>query len=137
MITLRTLAAIGSFNPRPSSLTDEPQQEGKKKSQWRFQSTSVISDGRTKAADVSVNSFEFQSTSVISDGRTVPRSPSGTVLLMFQSTSVISDGRTMLRCMPGMPLVAFQSTSVISDGRTCLRLPYKQRVRVSIHVRHL
>ena len=59
------------FNPRPSSLTGELCKPATTAQSWLFQSTPVITDGRTKLSHCAINSgVMFQSTPVITDGRT-------------------------------------------------------------------
>ena len=108
----------------------------------RFQSTPVITDGRTWWAGTSNPSVDgFQSTPVITDGRTLALPLSSPDSIVFQSTPVITDGRTRkhrtaaqagrgfnprpssLTGEPNVEAVAsglslFQSTPVITDGRT-------------------
>ncbi len=60
---------------------------------------------------------EFQSTPVITDGRTFHVQLSTSIDMEFQSTPVITDGRTPLVHRVLIRLV-FQSTPVITDGRT-------------------
>ena len=61
-----------------------------------FQSTPVITDGRTGAGVVHLGVHQlFQSTPVITDGRTQVASVDTLLQRLFQSTPVITDGRTL------------------------------------------
>ncbi len=103
--------------------------------------------------------LEFQSTPVITDGRTQGTDKDMDWREKFQSTPVITDGRTWLqkhlhpcsRCFNprpssltgehfgGTPLfiaVQFQSTPVITDGRTADQPEPWHADDVSIHARH-
>ena len=84
------------FNPRPSSLTGE-------------HGPTVITSNAL---------FLFQSTPVITDGRTRQLDALGLGGLQFQSTPVITDGRTQVTMLVLGKVNLFQSTPVITDGRT-------------------
>ena len=132
------MLAIVSFNPRPPSLTGEPQ-DGVTEDRVieLFQSTPAIADGRTQlppGAAPQVNAF--QSTPAIADGRTRsgqhrpgsragfnPRPPS-----LTGEPRQRQGGRAMLRL--------FQSTPAIADGRTALERHVHEADHVSIHARH-
>ena len=106
------------FNPRPSSLTGEPDTVAFSMNDPKFQSTPVIADGRTASCHVSPAALcEFQSTPVIADGRTRRVSSDTRRSMLFQSTPVIADGRTA-SSKAGSGPAPFQSTPVIADGRT-------------------
>ena len=60
----------------------------------------------------------FQSTPVITDGRTRRQTWQHLQRLEFQSTPVITDGRTLVGDYIKGQLEVFQSTPVITDGRT-------------------
>jgi len=109
------LTVAKGFNPRPSLLTDESKrQPSPNELIKRFQSTSVIADGRIRPE------------SRVSQGH-----------VWFQSTSVIADGRILASLVDVHDVALFQSTSVIADGRirTLVCKP-PRRNPVSIHVRH-
>ena len=63
----------------------------------------------------------FQSTPVITDGRTKITRAEPFAAQVFQSTPVITDGRTVVATVHTLRLLRFQSTPVITDGRTSLR----------------
>ena len=85
---------VDSFNPRPSSLTGEPDTEALEAQVIEFQSTPVIANGRTRLGWSESTLQKFQSTPVIANGRTSWAPLSWQVVVWFQSTPVIANGRT-------------------------------------------
>ena len=77
----------------------------------------------------------FQSTPVITDGRTLTREQA-LHLMQFQSTPVITDGRTLCGAALHTLQKEFQSTPVITDGRTGQIVFELIPLNVSIHTRH-
>ena len=107
------------FNPRPSSLTGERKgSTGLRTDTMRFQSTPVITDGRTRGHPDGVpgaRGFNPRPSSLTGErgsGRFM------LCLCWFQSTPVITDGRTKSSPRRGEIRSGFQSTPVITDGRT-------------------
>ena len=79
--------------------------------------------------------IRFQSTPVITDGRTTVNSSGCTDAASFQSTPVITDGRTVDKYIESVSS-KFQSTPVITDGRTVRGTATCCAKIVSIHARH-
>src|SRR6218665_2667753 len=83
-----------------------------------FQSTSVITDGRSSPAPFRCATYPlFQSTSVITDGRSrLPATSTGTFSGFNPRPSSLTDEAVV--ATQGVPYPVFQSTSVITYGRS-------------------
>ena len=102
-----------------------------------FQSTPVITDGRTAAAvEVFATPPLFQSTPVITDGRTFGDALTAYIANLFQSTPVITDGRTSGRPDHGSLLLCFNPRPSSLTGEPLYGVRIKRIAPVSIHARH-
>jgi len=103
----------------------------------KFQSTSVIADGRKQRPTPHLRpASRFQSTSVIADGRKVASIAIYSGLTQFQSTSVIADGRKSASRDGACVMCRFNPRpSLLTDERLQV-FGFAQVKHVSIHVRH-
>ncbi len=101
------------FNPRPSSLTGEPERASPRGCYCRFNPRPSSLTGEPICSPLPGQGASwFQSTPVIADGRTVV-DPSTAPVTVFQSTPVIADGRTGHEC----PRCAFNDVSIHARHR--------------------
>ena len=139
--SLHMMSAIRSFNPRPSLLTDErpartPQSPV---STYGFNPRpSLLTDESARMASMGTWVEKFQSTSVIADGRKALLiwRASSSASCFNPRPSLLTDESSLISLL-GKMVRSFQSTSVIADGRKSFHFCERfGAVVVSIHVRH-